>query len=49
MKLLKNIIPAWKLRTLKLVQDMLDEHSEEELRGLFCVVEPHRHRIRHLH
>ena len=24
------------------------EHPEEELRNLFCVVEPHRHRIRHL-
>lgn len=24
------------------------EHTEEELKHLFCVVEPHRHRIRHL-
>ena len=24
------------------------EHDEDELRGSFCVVEPHRHRIRHL-
>ena len=27
---------------------LLEEHKEEELRGLFCVVEPGRHRIRHL-
>lgn len=27
---------------------LLEEHKEEELKGLFCVVEPGRHRIRHL-
>jgi len=27
---------------------LFKEHPEEELRNLFCVVEPHRHRIRHL-
>jgi predicted nuclease of predicted toxin-antitoxin system len=27
---------------------LLEEHSEEELKGLFSVVEPRRHRIRHL-
>lgn len=27
---------------------LFEEHKEEELRGLFCVVEPGRHRIRHL-
>jgi len=27
---------------------LLSEHTEEELMLLFCVVEPHRHRIRHL-
>lgn len=27
---------------------LFEEHSEEELRSLFCVVEPHRHRIRRL-
>jgi predicted nuclease of predicted toxin-antitoxin system len=27
---------------------LLEEHGEEELRNVFCVVEPHRHRIRHL-
>jgi len=27
---------------------LFQEHSEEELRHLFCVVEPHRHRIRRL-
>jgi predicted nuclease of predicted toxin-antitoxin system len=27
---------------------IFEEHSEEELRDLFCVVEPHRHRIRQL-
>ena len=30
------------------IQKVGDEHSEEELRNLFCVVEPHRHRIRQL-
>jgi predicted nuclease of predicted toxin-antitoxin system len=30
------------------VDRFLKEHSEEDLRYLFCVVEPHRHRIRHL-
>jgi predicted nuclease of predicted toxin-antitoxin system len=27
---------------------LLEEHAEEELINVFCVVEPHRHRIRHL-
>lgn len=27
---------------------LFEEHKEEELKGLFCVVEPGRHRIRHL-
>jgi len=27
---------------------LLVEHKEEELKRLFCVVEPHRHRIRYL-
>ena len=27
---------------------LFQEHREEELRNLFCVVEPHRHRIRRL-
>lgn len=27
---------------------LFKEHGEEDLRGLFCVVEPHRHRIRRL-
>jgi hypothetical protein len=27
---------------------LLDEHDEDELKKVFCVVEPHRHRIRHL-
>jgi predicted nuclease of predicted toxin-antitoxin system len=27
---------------------LLEEHGEEELRNVFCVVELHRHRIRHL-
>ena len=27
---------------------LLEEHGDEELRNVFCVVEPHRHRIRHL-
>ncbi len=27
---------------------LLKEHTEKELLNLFCVVEPHRHRIRHL-
>jgi predicted nuclease of predicted toxin-antitoxin system len=27
---------------------LLEEHSEDELRNVFCVVEPHRHRIRRL-
>ena len=30
------------------IQRLFEENSEEELRGVFCVVEPHRHRIRHL-
>ena len=30
------------------IQRLFDEHKEEELKSLFCVVEPHRHRIRHL-
>jgi len=27
---------------------LFSDHTEEELKHLFCVVEPHRHRIRHL-
>jgi predicted nuclease of predicted toxin-antitoxin system len=27
---------------------LFEEHSEDELRNVFCVVEPHRHRIRRL-
>jgi predicted nuclease of predicted toxin-antitoxin system len=27
---------------------LLEEHAEDELRNVFCVVEPHRHRIRRL-
>ena len=27
---------------------LLEEHGEDELRNVFCVVEPHRHRIRRL-
>jgi len=27
---------------------LLEEHGEDELKKAFCVVEPHRHRIRHL-
>jgi hypothetical protein len=27
---------------------LLEEHGEDELRSVFCVVEPHRHRIRRL-
>lgn len=27
---------------------LFHEHSEQELRALFCVVEPHRYRIRRL-
>jgi predicted nuclease of predicted toxin-antitoxin system len=27
---------------------LLGEHGEDELKKAFCVVEPHRHRIRHL-
>jgi len=32
----------------KEIYRLFKEHNEEELRGFFCVVEPHRHRIRHL-
>jgi len=27
---------------------LFHEHTEDELKNLFCVVEPHRYRIRHL-
>ncbi|MBM4309293.1 MAG: hypothetical protein FJ123_21405 [Deltaproteobacteria bacterium] len=27
---------------------LLEEHGEDELKKVFCVVEPHRYRIRHL-
>lgn len=27
---------------------LLNDHTEKELLNVFCVVEPHRHRIRHL-
>lgn len=30
------------------IHRLLEEHSEGELKVLFCVVEPRRHRIRHL-
>ncbi len=30
------------------LQRFLRQHREEELRGSFCVIEPHRHRIRRL-
>lgn len=29
------------------LERLLEEHKEEELKGLFCVVEPGRYRIRH--
>ncbi|MCK4792269.1 MAG: DUF5615 family PIN-like protein [Desulfobacteraceae bacterium] len=32
----------------KELRRLLLGHSEKELRSLFCVVEPHRHRLRHL-
>lgn len=30
------------------LKSLFKEHKEEEFKKLFCVVEPHRHRIRHL-
>jgi len=30
------------------LERFFEEHKEEELKGLFCVVEPGRHRIRRL-
>jgi len=30
------------------LERLLGKHDERELKGLFCVVEPHRYRIRHL-
>jgi len=30
------------------LRHLLEEHGEDELRNVFCVVEPHRHRIRRL-
>jgi predicted nuclease of predicted toxin-antitoxin system len=30
------------------LQRALEEHKEEEFKSSFCVVEPHRHRIRRL-
>jgi len=30
------------------LRHLLQEHAEEELKHLFCVVEPYRYRIRHL-
>jgi predicted nuclease of predicted toxin-antitoxin system len=30
------------------IRHLLEEHSEEELRRLFCAVEPRRHRIRQI-
>ena len=32
----------------KAINRLLIEHSEDELRKLFCVIEPHRYRIRRL-
>ena len=46
--ILLKITPVTIEEVHKEIYRLFKEHNEEELRGLFCVVEPHRHRIRHL-
>lgn len=46
--LLLRVSPLTLTEVHKELQHLFSEHNEEELKKLFCVVEPHRHRIRYL-
>jgi hypothetical protein len=43
-----RISPATIEEVHRELRSLLQDRSEEELRGLFCVVESRRYRIRHL-
>jgi predicted nuclease of predicted toxin-antitoxin system len=46
--ILLRMIPAATEEVHRELHRLLEEHGEEELKSVFCVVEPHRHRIRRL-
>lgn len=46
--ILLRITPVQVEEVHRELRRLFHEHTEEELQGLFCVVEPHRHRIRRL-
>lgn len=43
-----RVTPAMAGEVHQELRRLFQEHSERELHDLFCVVEPHRHRIRRL-
>lgn len=46
--ILMRLSPTSLVEGHKELKRVFEEHKEEELREFFCVVEPDRHRIRHL-
>ncbi len=46
--ILLRMTPAVAEEVHRELHRLFEEHDEEELRNVFCVVEPHRHRIRRL-
>jgi predicted nuclease of predicted toxin-antitoxin system len=46
--ILLRCIPTTVKEVHKELYRLFQEHTEDELKNLFCVVEPHRHRIRYL-
>lgn len=43
-----RITPATVEEVHQEIRRLLQEHNKEELRDLFCVVQPHRYRIRRI-
>ncbi|MEE8115056.1 MAG: DUF5615 family PIN-like protein [Nitrososphaerales archaeon] len=46
--ILLRVTPAVMEEVYQEIERLFRDHREEELKELFCVVEPHRHRIRRL-
>lgn len=46
--ILLRVVPKTIEKVHRELQKLMQEHSERELNCSFCVVEPHRYRIRHL-
>jgi len=47
--ILLRITPTVIASVHKQLYRLLSEHSEEELHSIFCIVEPYRYRLRHIH